>query len=41
MGQQGHMDAGTVAEILLDLKENRDEYIEDAEAYEADLFGDW
>jgi site-specific recombinase XerD len=41
MGQQGHMDAGTVAEILLDLKENRDEYIEDAEAYESDLFGDW
>jgi hypothetical protein len=35
------MDAGTVAEILLDLKENRDEYIEDAEVYEADLFGDW
>ena len=41
MGQQDHMDAGAVAEILLNLKENRDEYIEDAEAYEADLFGDW
>jgi hypothetical protein len=41
MEQQGHMDAGDVAEILLDLKEDRDEYIEDAEAYEADLFGDW
>jgi site-specific recombinase XerD len=41
MGQQGHMDADVVAEILLDLKENRDEYIEDAEAYEVGLFDDW
>ena len=35
------MDAETVAEILLDLKESRDEYIEAAEAYEADLFSNW
>ena len=41
MGQQGHMDADAVAEILLDLKENRDEYVEAAQAYEADLFSDW
>jgi site-specific recombinase XerD len=41
IGQQGHMDAEAVAEILLDLKESRDEYIEAAEAYEADLFSDW
>ena len=41
MGQQGHMDAETVAEILLDLKENRAEYIEGAEAYEDGLLGDW
>ena len=41
MGQQGHMDAEAVAEILLDLKENRAEYIEDAEAYEDGLLGDW
>ena len=41
MGQQGHMDAQVVADILLDLKENRDEYIEAAEAYGADLIGDW
>ena len=41
MGQQGHMDDAAIAEILLDLKENRDKYIEDAEAYEADLLSDW
>ena len=41
MGQQGHMDADAIAEILLDLKENRDEYIEGAEAYEDELLGDW
>jgi len=41
MEQEGHMDADDVAEILLDLKENRDEYIEDAEAYEDGLFSNW